>query len=90
MKISLNDEVKVKLTSEGVKVLANRHYKLRKKIISNRGEDIGPYTLRLDEDGYYTTQLWILLNVFQAYFNWISADVFQKNEFIFKDSEEVE
>jgi len=85
MIISLNDEVKVKLKIKGVDILETRHHNLRVKIISNGGKDIGSYSLPLDEDGYYTTQLWVLLNIFHTEFNWNGFDVFQNNELIFKD-----
>lgn len=65
--VNLNSSIKVKLTPMGKKILQDRHDDLREHVQSVSGSDIGPYSPRLDDNGYYTTQLWILMNVFGPY-----------------------
>lgn len=81
-RVNLNDEVKVILTREGEQVLALKHKITRETVIANGGEDIGEFVLRLD-GGFYTTQVWILLNDFQDCFSWDAPMVFRGNELYF-------
>lgn len=62
--VNLNDTVKVRLTEEGIQVLARQHNELRKKMLTKGWKDSGEFVLRLDSEGYYTTQLWTLINKF--------------------------
>jgi hypothetical protein len=59
---NINDNVKVKLTQLGVKILARRHNGLRAICPS-----IGDFKLTLDDDGMYETQLWCLIEEFGEY-----------------------
>lgn len=63
VKINLNDKVKVKLTDYGIMLLKKRHDELNKKIKDSGGKG-NTFELILDENGYYETQLWILMNTF--------------------------
>lgn len=63
VKISMNDKVKVKLTDYGIMLLKKRHDELNKKIKENGGKG-NSFELKLDEDGYYETQLWSLMEKF--------------------------
>ena len=66
LKISINDEVKVKLTDFGIQILKERHDQLNKKIKESGGKGI-EFVLRIDKDGYYKTQLYNLMNTFGEY-----------------------
>lgn len=66
-KVSVNEMVKVKLTDFGVDVLRQRHNELVEFIRERTGNDIGPLTLKLDDEGYYKTQLWHLMWEFGEY-----------------------
>lgn len=68
MRVNLNDNVKVKLTDEGIRELARQHAELRKHLIESGSNDIGEFVLKLSDDGFYTTQLWQLIKDFQDYF----------------------
>lgn len=63
-KVNANQNVKVKLTDFGVQVLLERHQDLHEKIKSMNGKGLEPFEFRTDEEGYYTTQLWMLMNTF--------------------------
>jgi len=56
VKLNLNVRVKVKLLPEGMIHLLENH----KRITGSYGE----YVPRLDKDGYYSTQLWSLMQEF--------------------------
>lgn len=66
IKININDEVKVKLTEFGIKVLKQKHDELN-KMIKERGGKGTEFVLRIDEDGYYKTQLHNLMHTFGEY-----------------------
>lgn len=61
---NLNEGVKVKLTKIGVETLKERHEELSLHIQKHGGEGLEDFTLNLDEDGYYHTQLWKLMSDF--------------------------
>lgn len=63
MKINLNEKVKVKLTDLGIKILKQDHDKTN-ELLKQHGGKGNPFILRLDEEGYYETQLWHLMSVF--------------------------
>jgi hypothetical protein len=65
-KVNFNETVRVKLTETGRHILKKRHNDLIRDIIEGGGnaDSIKDYDLRLDEDGYYVTQLWILTKTF--------------------------
>lgn len=56
--------VKVKLTDFGILILKRRHEELSKSIKIFNGKALGDFVLNLDENGYYRTQLWILMDKF--------------------------
>jgi hypothetical protein len=66
VKINLNDKVKVKLTDYGIMLLKKRHDELNKKIKDSGGKG-NTFELILDENGYYETQLWSLMEKFGAH-----------------------
>lgn len=63
-KVNANVNVKVRLTDYGVSILKNRHDELNEYIRICGGQGFGEFELNLDENGYYTTQLWTLMNIF--------------------------
>ena len=63
VKINLNDSVKVKLTDKGIDILKKQHKELYAKVLMAGGE-YREHNLRLDEEGYYKTQLWCLFRYF--------------------------
>jgi hypothetical protein len=63
-KVNVNIAVKVKLTDFGISILKDRHDELNESIKSRGGQGFGEFELKLDEDGYYKTQLWTLMNIF--------------------------
>lgn len=66
VKINLNDEVKVKLTDFGMQILKQRHDELNNMIKASGGRGT-EFVLRIDEDGYYKTQLHNLMYIFGEY-----------------------
>lgn len=82
-KVNLNDTVKVKLTEEGIQVLARQHNELRKKMLTKGWKDSGEFVLRLDTEGYYTTQLWTLINKFAEHINIGANPMFVGNDLYF-------
>jgi hypothetical protein len=63
-KFNINCPVKVKLTHVGVEILKNKRESLNKFITSRGGNGLGELEIKLDENGYYTTQMWCLMNDF--------------------------
>ena len=66
-KVNANAQVKVKLTDLGVALLKDKHDELNAHIKSRGGIGFGEFVLRLDSEGYYTTQLWTLMQDFGPY-----------------------
>ena len=65
MEFNINRTAKVKLTAEGIEVLKDKHYEFeerRKRLNPNYQKK--PFTLTLDEEGYYTNQLWCIMQDF--------------------------
>ncbi len=63
-KVNANMHVRVKLTERGIDILKHNHVELNKLIHANGGTGLGEFELRLDEDGYYKTQIWMLMKDF--------------------------
>lgn len=65
--MNVNMEVKIKLTGFGISILKEKHDELNQRIYENGGQGFGEFEIKLDEEGYYKTQLWNLMNVFGEY-----------------------
>jgi hypothetical protein len=63
-KVNANMGVKVRLTDFGISILKEQHNELNKRIKDHGGQGLGEFELRLDEEGYYSTQLWMLMSKF--------------------------
>ena len=63
-KINLNDTVKVRLTQKGIDVLMQNNETLNEKIKSLGGKPRQFYSPHLDDEGYFKTQLWALMQDF--------------------------
>lgn len=63
-KFNANETVKVKLYPAGVEILRYKHEELRKQIKRMNNRDIGEFQLKLTDDGYYSVQLWSLIQDF--------------------------
>jgi hypothetical protein len=61
IKFNVNHQVKVKLTPYGVSCLYKNHQRQRE--IWDKS-NVNQFTVRLDGDGYYRTQLWSLMQEF--------------------------
>lgn len=83
MKVNLNDMVKVKLTKAGIQVLAKQHQEMVYLHYIQGGKYLDSFTLRLDEEGYYTTQLWMLLDRFSEHMGLAKETVFENNDLYF-------
>ena len=59
--LNMNAIVKIKLTSLGIKRLKENHEKLRKNYPNTIDKFIPP---ELDEDGYYSMELWRVMKTF--------------------------
>lgn len=84
-KVNINDAVRVKLTEFGVEILRKRHEQLN-EVLLRHGAKIEPFVLRLDDKGYYNTQLWMLMNIFGPYSN-IGFPIIFDNGIIFETTE---
>lgn len=62
--VNVNEIVKVKLTDVGINILKQQHEELNERIKKVNGKGIGEFEIKLDNDGYYSTQLWVLMNTF--------------------------
>lgn len=60
IKFNINSYVKIKLNEIGIRILEQRHNEM--KAIINW--DLGEFDLKLDKDGYYTMQMWEMMNTF--------------------------
>jgi hypothetical protein len=63
-KVNANMRVKVKLTDFGISILKSQHDELNEHIKERGGKGFGEFKLKLDEEGYYCTQLWMLMSIF--------------------------
>ncbi|WP_178137406.1 hypothetical protein [Tepidibacter thalassicus] len=62
-----NQEVKVKLTQLGLKILKERHDRLNEELKSRGHKGLNKFTVKIDENGYSSFQLWDLMNIFGEY-----------------------
>ena len=83
MIVNLNDPVKVKLTKEGIQVLEKLHQEMIDLNYVQGGKYLDSFVLRLDEEGYYTTQLWMLLDKFSEHIGITKENVFEGNNLYF-------
>ncbi len=68
-KVNLNQRVKIKLTELGINILKERNIQLKEVIKRHGGNSENlHFSLNLDEEGYYTIQLWDLINAFGGKF----------------------
>lgn len=64
VKTNLNYAVKVKLNDDGIDILRKNH----EVLYSHIGLlDSHPFSVKLDEEGYYRVQLWTLMQDFGPY-----------------------
>jgi len=71
-----NNYVKVRLNELGISILKKEHEDLSRKIYSYNGIGLGKFNLNLDEDGYYKTQMWCLIENFGEFINVCSRPPF--------------
>lgn len=79
---NLNSEVKVKLTERGIQILKSKHDELFEKELA-KGLSSYEFKLELDEEGYYTTQMW---KIMQDLGEHVSSDVFESTEFLIPEN----
>lgn len=77
--IDMNEEVKVKLTRVGIKILQQEHADLYTKVVRAGGR-FKHFELRLDEEGYYKAPLWYLFHIFGYHISMTSESPFEANE----------
>ena len=78
-KVNINMFVKVKLTDYGIAILKERHDILNDAIEKNGGQGFGEFEVKLDEDGYYRTQMWELMKDFGDAMNFSNRNPFDLN-----------
>ena len=83
-KTTANHNVKIKLTEFGIELLVSYHNALSQSIIERGGNGLGEFELELDEDGYYRTQIWCLMNRFSHLTFPGSKEAFDVNDMIFE------
>ena len=66
MDYNVNYRVAVCLTDFGRKLLELNHERLNELLVST-GTVAEPFVLELNEDGWFETELWSLMNVFGSY-----------------------
>lgn len=71
VKLNINDTIKVKLTEYGMNVLNKKYNEIQKH-----------HLCQFDDDGYFTTQIWILFALFGAEFATWAPQMFEKNEML--------
>lgn len=74
-----NKMVKVKLTEYGIQILKDRRTELNERIKERGGQGLDEYVLKTDEEGYYRTQLWILMSEFGEHIQAGSQNPFDLN-----------
>lgn len=84
VEVNSNNWVKVKLTPLGENLLRMEHHNLYERIRESAPDvEIPPFKLNLDEEGYYTTQLWTFMNTFGPYTN-VGREPLFDNELLIK------
>lgn len=87
IKHNLNYGVKVKLTKYGKNILWKRLAELNEKIVSAGGEAMPGPAFKVDEDGYYQTQMWILMETFGSHMGLGFANPFELDIFVEVDDQ---
>jgi len=65
MEFNINHTAKVKLSGYGIEILMKQHYEFQERM-KNRNPDYvkKPFAFKLDEEGYYESQLWMIMETF--------------------------
>jgi len=71
---NVNGYIKIKLTEFGIEILKKQHEELQAIIPS-----IGDFKLKLDEEGYYESQMWSIMQDFSGYISMTSELPFSTN-----------
>ena len=71
---NINDYVLVKLTDIGIKELKRRHNELKEAC-----PIIGEFKLKLDDEGYYKSQMWYLIQELGGLINMVKEPPFETN-----------
>lgn len=84
-KFNFNQTVKVKLTSKGEEVIKKKHKDYDEKIKSKgfNLESFSNFELKIDDEGYYETQLWSLMRDFGEYMHLLDRDNVFNGDMIF-------
>jgi hypothetical protein len=77
--VNVNMFVKVKLTDYGISILKEKHDNLNDAIKKNGGKGYGDFEVKLDEDGYYRTQMWELMRDFGDTMSFSNRNPFDLN-----------
>jgi len=65
MEFNINQTAKVKLSGYGIEILMKRHYEFQERMENMNPDYVKkPFTLKLDEEGYYESQLWRIMETF--------------------------
>jgi hypothetical protein len=64
VKVNINDIVKVKLTEFGISILKQNHDEVNEILINRGVKPMGPFELKLDDNGYMAFQLWQLMSIY--------------------------
>ena len=67
VKYNINQNVKVKLTKTGKKILWEHFKTMNDEIIKNNGTPFNTPFFVCDNEGYYTTQMWELIQDFEGH-----------------------
>lgn len=87
-KVNANTAVKVTLTESGLDILKSNHETVN-KMLTDVGMETQPFSITIDEDGYFTTQLWLLMQTFGPHISMIKPSPFLI-DIIFEEGELVE
>ena len=88
IKTTANHYVKVKLNDLGISILKEKRDNLNKKIKANTGKTLGEFELKVDEDGYYRTQIWSLMYDFGHTMYLGCEPAFDINDMVFEGPKE--
>lgn len=82
MLFNINENVKVKLTDVGVEILKKQHEEFKRRMTeADPNANIKDFDLNdyLDEDGYFVTSMYTLMEQFGEYMNTSSNLPFKSN-----------
>lgn len=82
--VNLNTMVRVKLTEFGEQVLQAQH-ELQERVFRGSGTELQDFELRLDDEGYYQTQLWIFIEKFGPHIGIGLPNVIEDNNMIIEN-----